>query len=166
MPKPVTAVTSNAGTLLSTAVRRRVDIARTKGHPTPAGIPSYKLMHPQLSASTGHAQKKTCTSMCPKEPRRTQTRRSGCTHRPGVARSPSFSITTRYQALLLLEAAHVLVWTCTSPMLKDKYAHELFTGICKISFENCKIMVWWQAGHISHGFITSNEAEESANVLF
>lgn len=119
MPKPVTAVNSKAGTLR----RHRVDTARTKGHPTPAGIPSYKKTQPRLSASTGHRQKKTCTSVCPEEPHCTQTCRSGCTHHPGVAPSLSFSITTWYQALLLLEAAHVLVWTCTSPALRDKHVH-------------------------------------------
>lgn len=123
MPKPVTAVNTKAGTLCSMAVRRRVDMARTKGHPTPAQIPSYEKALPRLSASTGHGQKKTCSSMCPEEPRRTQTRRSGCTHHPGVAPSLSFCITTWYQALLLLEAAHVLVWTCTSPVLRDKHVH-------------------------------------------
>ena len=111
MPKPVTSVNSKAGTLLSTAVRCRVDTARTKGHPTPAGIPS------------SYGQMKTCTSMFPEEPHRTQTCSSGCTHRPGVTQSPSFSITTWYQALLQLDTAHVLVWACTSPMLRDKHVH-------------------------------------------
>lgn len=123
VPKSVTAVNSKAGTLLSTAMRHRVDTARMKRHPTPAGIPSYKTMQPWLSASTGRGQKKTCTRMFPEEPHRTQTHRSGCTHLPGVAQSLSFSVNTWYQALLLLEAAHVLVWTCSSPMLRGKHVH-------------------------------------------
>lgn len=35
------------------------------------------------------------------------------------AQGPSFSLTTWFQALLLLEAAHVLVQTCTSQVLRD-----------------------------------------------
>lgn len=136
VPKPVTAVNSKAGTWLSTAARHRVDIARLKGHPTPAGIPSYKPMQPWLSASTGHAQRKTCTSMCPNMQEQLHT----------LPRCSPSSVTAWYQALLLLEAARVLVWTCTLPVLRAKHVHELFTGICKISFENHKITVWWQAG--------------------
>lgn len=40
MPEPVTAVNSKAGTLLSSAARHTVNTARTKGHPSPARIPS------------------------------------------------------------------------------------------------------------------------------
>lgn len=53
------------------------------------------------------------------------------------------------QALLLLEAAHVLVRACTSPMFRYKLVHELFKGLCKITFEICKILTRRQAGHIS-----------------
>lgn len=69
------------------------------------------------------------------------------------------------QALLLLEAAHVLVRACTSPMFRYKLVHELFKGLCKITFEICKILTRRQAGNISHGYITSNEPEESGNFL-
>jgi len=123
MPKPVIAVISKAGTLLSTAARSRADVARMKGHPTPAGIPSQRKTQPWLSASTGHGQKKTCTSMCPEEPCRTQTHRSGWTHHPGAAQRLSYSITMWYRALLLLETAHALVWTCSSPVPRDKHIH-------------------------------------------
>lgn len=38
MPKPVSAVNSKAGTLLSSAASHSVDTARRKGHPSPAGM--------------------------------------------------------------------------------------------------------------------------------
>lgn len=155
----MTAVNSKAGTLLSSAASHSVDTARTKGPLT--------CWDPLLEANTATAPSlhRTFTKAnlhqhvprgAPPHPKC----QGSCTHHPGVSQSPFFSITMWDQALLLLEAAHVLVWACTSPMFRYKPVHELFKDICKISFENCKILIRRQAGNISNGFITSNEPEE------
>lgn len=137
---------SKAGTLLRSAANHRVATARRKGHPSPARIhPSPARIHLlEANMATALSLHRTFTKanlhqhIARGAPSRPNTL---CTHRPGASQSPFFSITTWDQALLLLEAALVLVWACTSPMFRYKPVQELFKGICKISFENCKILI-------------------------